>query len=246
MNASDTTIIRMQSLLENWQRAGDLRCVFLDCYTQMTINMLTAIHSGEFHDNAWALELLEHFAEYYFKALEAYELNPESAPLPWQTAFTTTRDPQAHVLQHLMLGINAHINYDLVFALEDILRPEWQKISPDQLRERYEDHCHVNLVISNTLDAVQDSVVERFAPKLDIIDVSLGRLDELSTSYLISIYRDRVWHKALERLETQRDEQREAIRRSLENSAYQRAQLIQGWSIMSAIKGLFEFIVEEP
>ena len=239
-------IDHMQALLDQWEAADDRRCIFLGCYSQMTANMLKAIQAGEFHDNQWVGRLLEHFADYYFKALETYEQQPTVAPAVWQVAFQLTGDPEAHVLQHLMLGINAHINFDLVFALEDMLRDEWADLSPSQRMERYQDHCRVNQVIASTVDAVQDSVVERFAPRMDLIDDGLGHLDEWLASRLISIYRDRVWQKAVERLQAQDEYEREAIGLAVENSSLQRAQLIHSWSLGKALKGLIDDFVEEP
>lgn len=239
MSDSQPALDHMHALLDGWEKADDRRCIFLGCYFQMTGNMLKAIQASTFHDNLWVNGLLEHFAEYYFNALQAFEQQPEQAPAVWQVAFETTRNPQAHVLQHLMLGINAHINYDLVFALEDMLRAEWANLSPDQRMQRYEDHCRVNQVIADTLDAVQDSVVERYAPKMDLIDDGLGRVDEWLASRLISIYRDRVWKQAIERLQAPDESEREAIGLMVERSSLQQAQLIQNWSVGKALHNLF-------
>jgi len=239
MTNHQPAIDHMLALLDGWEKAGDQRRIFLGCYSQMTGNMLKAIQAGEFHDNAWVMELLEHFADYYFKALQAYEQQPARAPSVWQIAFEAARDSHVHVLQHLMLGINAHINFDLVFALEDVLHAEWVGLSPRQRMERYEDHCRVNEVIARTLDAVQDSIVERFAPKMDLIDDGMGRVDEWLASKVISIYRDRVWQMAVERLQAQNESEREIIRAVVEKSSLERALSIRDWSLG---RGLLRFI----
>jgi hypothetical protein len=207
--------------------------------------MLKAIQAGEFHDNAWVVELLEHFADYYFNALQAYEQQPGSEPQVWQVAFEAVRDPRANVMQHLMLGINAHINYDLVFALEDVLQAEWAALSHSQRLERYEDHCRVNEVIASTVDAVQDSVVERYAPKMDLIDEGMGRVDEWLVSKMISLYRDRVWKKAVERLQAADEVERESIRVVVERSSLQRALSIRDWNLGEGLLRFVEYYLEE-
>jgi hypothetical protein len=232
------TIEHMHSLLDGWEKAGDRRCIFLSCYAQMTGNMLKAIQAGEFHDNAWVGELLEHFAAYYFNALENFEQQPQSAPAVWQATFETAQDAQVHVLQHLMLGINAHINYDLVFALEDMLRPNWQDLSLRQRTERYEDHSRVNQVIADTMDAVQDNVVERFAPRMDLVDDGLGPLDEWLASKLISIYRDRVWQQTIRRLQASNADEADQLRGMVEKAALQRARSIQERRIQQVVQDL--------
>src|SRR4030065_45099 len=104
----------MQTRIRQWEEASDQRAIFLTCYLMMTRNMLSAISQHEFNDAAWVDQLLHRFAEYYFVALEAYEQDPAAAPSVWRLAHNTTQDPSALALQNLLLGVNAHINYDLV------------------------------------------------------------------------------------------------------------------------------------
>ena len=124
MSGEDSVINRMQAYIDAWEKAGDRRAIFLSCYELMTRNMLAAIGAGDFEDWAWVYALLERFAEYYFAALDAYE-REQTIPVVWKLAFNAAQRPMSHVLQDLILGVNAHINYDLAFALADMLTPEW-------------------------------------------------------------------------------------------------------------------------
>jgi hypothetical protein len=211
---------RMLALIQEWEQAHDRRSIFLSCYAMMTENMLTAIQSGEFHDPAWVDALLHHFAGYYFTALDAYESQPADSPQVWQLAFDAARQPRTYVLQNLLLGINAHINYDLVLAVSDQLRPEWDALSPEQRQQRYQDHRRVNEVIAQTVDAVQDQVVERYSKDLEIIDVLLGPLDEWVASAMISEWRENVWEHAVRMVELQDDAEREQLRQAVEIKAH--------------------------
>jgi len=60
------------------------------------------------------------------------------------------------VLQNLLLGVNAHVNYDLTFAVVDLLAPEWAGLSEAERRARYEDFCQVNRIIAETVDEVHE------------------------------------------------------------------------------------------
>lgn len=191
---------RMADLIRGWEAQGDRRAIFLSCYAMMTRNMLAALDSGGFHDPAWVRELLERFADYYFRALAAADGGEPATPAAWRLVFETTSGDGGHVLQHLLLGVNAHINYDLVLCLEDVLAPEWHALSPAERQARYEDHCHVNDIIIRTIDAVQDQVVERYAPMMGVVDAAFGPLDEWLIGRLIARWRDEVWEHALERL----------------------------------------------
>ena len=183
--------------------------------------------------------MLRHFAEYYFEALNAYEGSQNDTPRVWNIAFDAARNSHTHVLQNLILGVNAHINYDLVFALDDLLRPEWQGLSDKQRQMRYRDHCHVNNIIFQTIDSVQDQIIERYSMGMEVADFVLGPLDEWMTSRLISLWRDEVWEYATKLIETCEQERREALQQLIEQRTIRRAHSILG---EEGIRGLIELI----
>jgi len=204
----------MQLLIDQWEAVLDQRRIFLSCYLMMTSNMLSAIEQREFLDSAWVDNLLRHFAEHYFTALEAYEQDPTAAPPVWQLAHHAARDPDTLVLQKLLVGVNAHINYDLVLTLVELLESEWAVLSEDQRTGRYADYCHVNEVICQTIDTVQDQVLEPGLPLMDILDKFLGPIDEFLISNLINHWRETVWNNATLLLEaTEPAEQARLIQR---------------------------------
>ncbi len=218
---------RMRQLAERWQTQADQRFIFLRCYAMMTSNMLGAIERQEFADCAWVNRLLHRFADYYFVALDDFERDPDQAPQVWLLAHGATRDPKAWALQQLLLGVNAHINYDLVLTLVDLLEPEWAADSPRQRELRYLDHCRVNEVIGSTIDAVQDEVLEPAMPVLAVVDQLLGRADERLISRLITHWRESVWQNAVRLLgEADRQRKREILH-SVEREAMRRGELIR-------------------
>ena len=218
---------RMARLIREWEAAGDRRAIFLSCYSMMTRNMLAAIHARDFLDPDWVHDLLERFAEYYFAALHSFDHHINRTPPPWRLAFDATRNADMEVLQHLLLGINAHINYDLVLCLGEVLQDEWRELSADERQARYRDHCHVNDIIAATIDAVQDRVVERYAPWMDVVDRAMGRADEWLVTRLIAYWRDEVWKHAIERVTLPDAAAREAHRQELERSVVARGHLIR-------------------
>lgn len=218
-------IDRMEQQTRAWQATGDQRAVFLECYTLMTGNMLHAIDAGQFNDGVWAKQLLLRFADYYFVALDAYGCADADCASVWTFAHDCSCGQDLHVLQHLLLGINAHINYDLVLSLVDLLRPDWEQLPDTKRHSRYQDHCRVNEVIAATIDTVQDTVIERHDPRMDIIDRLFGRLDEHLLSALITRWRQGVWSHAMRFLETPEDEW-EGLRKELEAGVMKKARWI--------------------
>ncbi len=236
---------RMAGLIRGWEAAGDRRAIFLSCYAMMTRNMLTALDSAGFHDPAWVRDLLERFADYYFRALELAERGDPATPAAWRLVFEAAAAGRGHVLQHLLLGVNAHINYDLVLCLDDVLAAEWPALSPAARQARYEDHCHVNDVIIRTIDAVQDQVVERYAPMMEVVDAAFGPLDEWLIGRTIAHWRDDVWQHALERL-AQPEAGREAVRIRVEDDSVARGHLIRLERVgASLVKLLWPFGAQE-
>lgn len=217
---------RMGTLIARWEPSGDRRAIFLGCYRLMTANMLTALQAGEFHDARWVRALLERFADYYFDALAAYEQSHAAAPAIWRLTHDAARDRATLTLQNLMLGVNAHICYDLVLTLVDLLEPEWAGLDRAWRDRRRADHRRVNHVIARTVDAVQDTVVERFSPRLDLLDQALGPVDEWLASQLIRHWREGVWSSAVQMLETPDRAARESLRVDVERIALRRADAI--------------------
>jgi hypothetical protein len=232
-------IDRMDLLASEWEQQGDKRSSFLRCYSLMTGNTLRAIDQGQFHDSQWVAQLLYLFADYYFLALEAYEQNDARTPTVWRQAHNAAIQNQTQVLQDLLLGINAHINYDLVLTLVDMLEPEWATLSEEQRRQRYEDHCHVNTIIAATVDSVQDQVVTPVNRWMGFVDLALGPLDERAAARLIRRWREDVWQQAMQMLATEDPDERADQRRLLAAQATTRSEQILARRVNSMLADLF-------
>lgn len=217
---------RMTAQLAVWRAGGDRRATFLDCFLRMTHNMLAALEAGELTDVVWVSRLLDRFADYYFDALATYEQGAV-APAVWQVAHDAARQPKTLALQNLLLGVNAHINYDLMLVVADLLQPEWPQ-STEAQRRRHADFTHVNTIIARTIDAVQDEIVEPGAPALRTVDFLFGPLDEWVTVQVIGGWREEVWRQALDMLAAPTADQREALRRRVEAATLRKAAWMLG------------------
>jgi hypothetical protein len=220
-------LIRMKSLIDSWEDMADRRSIFLACYAVMTRNMLASINTGVFCDPVWVNRLLEEFAEYYFKAVANYETSMHASSQVWKLTFEATREPKIMPVQHLILGVNAHINYDLVLTLVDLLEPEWPTLSSSLRLERFADHCTINQIIARSVDEVQDTILERHSPGMDLIDKIFGRLDEWMISNMIARWRDRVWQQSVQWVEAVSAEEKISVLKQVESSALRKAQWIK-------------------
>ncbi|MBK7897694.1 MAG: hypothetical protein IPJ90_23000 [Anaerolineaceae bacterium] len=225
-NPHSAMLNTMQTRLHQWQQTADRRAIFLNCYLLMTENMLTAVHQQQFQDNPWVHTLTHRFADYYFTALAAYESQQPTTPQVWQLTFTAALDAQTYTLQNLFLGVNAHINYDLVLTVVELLEAEWAALSPAERTRRYQDFIQVNEIIARTVDAVQDTVVEAYTPRLDWLDRLMGPVDEWLVSKMIGQWREEVWQTAVILLNTPTPAQREPIHKEMEARALKIARML--------------------
>ncbi len=181
----DEALDCMRDTLQRFHAAGDKRAIFLRLYYIMTLEVHAAIHGlGDYHgkqvflDADWVRALSGKFASLYFKGLDTRGREPdESVERAWKAADTACRSFRSTVVQNALLGINAHINYDLPRAIAANLDPAELNDYPT-LQLRKFDHDQVNNLLVRTLRPIQDVLARDYAPGIALIDNLLGDLDE--------------------------------------------------------------------
>ena len=89
------------------------------------------------------------------------------------------------MLQHILLGINAHIDLDLGIAAA-------QTNPGPKIHLLRADFDRINTTIANLVDPVQDRLAQIF-PLLRIVDYLLGARDEHLANRLIQVGRTSAW-----------------------------------------------------
>ena len=112
---------------------------------------------------------------------------------------------------------------DLVLALYDEMHPELTALKREGFDLRQSDHNLVNQIIAETIDTVQDQVLEPHSGMLALVDVLMGRADEWILSQMITGWRSEVWQEACAMLDTENPEQRELHRLQLEENVLKKA-----------------------
>jgi hypothetical protein len=224
MEAINNLLQRMAKASSDWENSGDRRHVFLQCYTLMSRNMYASIEEKHFSDPDWVSSLLVRFSDYYFDALDLYQSNHPNVPSVWKQAHDAAKNSDTHVLQNLLLGINAHINYDLPLALYDCMQGEWPHLQKENIELRKNDHEIVNKVIASSIDDVQDSIIKPIFPTIAVLDKLMGRMDEWLLSKMITSWRTDVWHISQLLLGAQTPELWEEIRQRQEQQVLNRGE----------------------
>lgn len=183
---------RLESAEAYLRDQSDRRSVFLTVYTEMTANVEKGINSGMFTDPTWVDNYLVAFANHYRSALLAAERGVWiDIPMAWWIAFHAALDQPTLLVQDALLGINAHINYDLPYALVDV------GISPNRPAKR-RDHNRINDILKELIDVVQRALTDIYdAGGYAHADQLLGSFDEDFTLVGLTESRDLAWRNAV-------------------------------------------------
>ncbi|WP_138760094.1 DUF5995 family protein [Modestobacter altitudinis] len=185
----DDLIARMDALLPPLEADGDPRRFFLGTYLRITRAVAGALGEGLFEDPAWVEAWDVDFAGLYLDALEAHRRDPATAPAPWRRAFgaSPTLRPEGHVL----LGVNAHINFDLPQSLVRVI-PTEEFADPDAMARRRRDHERIDGVLASRV-ATEDVELQRAGDPRTWLDRLLTPVNHLATRVFLRESRRKVW-----------------------------------------------------
>ncbi|MGH4019482.1 MAG: DUF5995 family protein [Pseudonocardiaceae bacterium] len=191
----------------------DRRGVFVVAYLKITQELQRRIDANQFHNSHWVADYGVAFANRYHQALAAYEREDRaSVPEPWRISLDTSKAGSGLVMQDLMLGINAHINHDLAFALHEV------GIDPDR-NARYEDHTAVNAALRVATEEVQDRIAAMYATGLGVLDQLLGNLDEEFSLFSFQAAREHAWNMGAARVNARTELEQRLLTKTIENQS---------------------------
>lgn len=160
--------------------------LFAYIYRRTTAEIATEITLGNFEDNS-RLEILDvAFANLYLDAYKAYR-NNEEISASWAFAFDKTKESLS-ILQHIMLGMNAHINLDLAIATA-------KTMSGQELNVIENDFNKVNDILFQITNELQDRL-SRVSPLLFILDWLGKNKDEQIIDFSMRKAREQSWNSA--------------------------------------------------
>ncbi len=183
----DEVIVGLDGLIAEFREQGSRLAYFATMYRAVTLRVREGIRSGRFEDGSRMNRFDTAFANRYFGAVETARQGRPPAR-SWRVAFQAESRPGVMILQHLLLGMNAHINFDLPITTVELAEG-------DEFSSLQADFLTINAIVAELLDPVQD-VVSEFSPLLDILDRVGGRTDESVATFSVVHARDEAWHEA--------------------------------------------------
>ena len=187
MQSISEVITRLEQIIE-WAKENQSPLgYFAAVYLKMTIAVRDGIEAGLFENGSRMEQLDVRFAGRYFEAFDAWQAG-QPCTQSWQAAFEASRQEDFTVLQHILLGINAHINLDLGIAAA-------QTRSGDAIFGLRKDFDRINDIIAALTDRVQDRLANIWLP-FSLLDYLLRTEDEGWVHFSIRVARGAAWKAA--------------------------------------------------
>ncbi len=173
---------------------GDLRAhsAFLDTYRRTTVAVGGEVEAGQFEDSAWVERWDVAFADLYLDAVEAQLLGGR-VPRPWRLAFAAPASLPP--LRHVLLGMNAHINYDLPQALLAVI-DDADFTNPVLFDRRRRDHERIDAILVSRVGAENEQLAAQST--LRLTDRLLRPFNERASKRFLREARRKVWHNTIE------------------------------------------------
>jgi hypothetical protein len=232
----------MDDLIAEFSGDNDRRERFLLMYRTFKNELRKNLHEGRFLDSDWSEAICCRMGGMYFEALDAYDEDKNACPESWIICFDAARNRETNLLQDALMGMNAHINYDLTVCVYDVMKQngDFEAIRSDSdrspivdrklnalLKKRYFDYLLINQIAWESIPIIQDVLTNRFSKILGILNKASFRFSRAIVEKLILEYRDRAWTHALLLLSSKDQQEHWSIREFMDDLAVSNTKLIR-------------------
>lgn len=197
-------------------RQCDHDAVFALNYLQTTEIFQQTLDQIGYDDPAAVIREDALFAEYYFRAYDAYHSGKDNVPPAWQIAFDAAQNRSVSGSGNIALSINAHIQRDLPFVLYELYL-QGRPVS-------YEDHTRVNQFLQQVNPLKE--LAAKFDPTIDDQDVP-GEEDDRQRFETIVQWREGAYRNYERLRNASTDLENMQVAKEIEEFAAQTAQFLQ-------------------
>ena len=179
----DDILEQLQAIIAVSEATNSRLGYFAALYYKVTASVKEGIAKGRFSDGPRMENLDVKFASRYLDALTAWK---SGKPLTksWRLAFDASKQSNLLVLQHLLLGMSAHINLDLGIAAV--------AVADGDLENLHSDFDEINTIISAlTYQVLND--IDRVSPLLSLLGLHAGDSTSILIQFSIDNARDGAW-----------------------------------------------------
>ncbi len=186
----DEVIHRLTQIVEDAKAKESRLGYFAVLYREVTIAVKQRIDEGNYFDDNARMEKFDViFANRYLAAYD--QMQSGSKPTRcWDYAFQVSQQWWPITLQHLLLGINAHINLDLGIAAVET-------VGPQGLPALQADFIQINDLLADLVGDVKEKLASVWPP-LRWLNRYLGDVETGVINFSMTKARDAAWSLAQE------------------------------------------------
>jgi len=188
-NTINEVIDELEVIIQNSINDESPLGYFAGLYKNVTINVKNKLGQNYFDDDLRMEKLDVVFANRYLQAYTDYN-NGKSITKSWERTFTSSKNNSLIVLQHLLLGMNAHINLDLGIAAAQIT-------TPSTLKDLHSDFNKINDILASLVEDVQNDLATIWPTLLKILKWTKN-VDDFLVNFSMNLARDGAWKFANE------------------------------------------------
>jgi len=187
MQTINEVIAKLDAIVKQCAATQNRAGYFAALYKRMTIAVAEGIHMNAFEDGPRMERLDICFAKRYTDAFDCYYSN-QHCSAAWKFTFDCCKLNNLTALQHLLMGVNTHINLDLAVAAA--------LTSPgNAITSLQKDFDKINDVINSLVDDVQESLCRIWWPMRFIKKIANGK-EEAVLNFSIDKARSASWISA--------------------------------------------------
>jgi len=181
-------LYKLDEIVRWCENAGSRQGYFAALYRRMTLAVLEGMQQNMFANNTRMEKLDVIFANRYIEAWSAYQ-SKQPVTKGWQVAFSSCENSGLIVIQHLILGMNTHINLDLSIATADA------SVGTD-IFDLQSDFEKINLIMASLINETQEKLTKLWWPLAVISKIANDRDDDV-INFSIAAARKAAWANAV-------------------------------------------------
>jgi len=181
-------LYKLDEIVRWCENAGSRQGYFAALYRRMTLAVLEGMQKNMFANTSRMEKLDVIFANRYIEAWSAYQ-SKHPVSKGWQTAFSSCDNTGLIVLQHLILGMNTHINLDLGIAAADAC-------AGTDIFDLQTDFEKINQIMGSLINETQEKLTKVWWPLAVLSKIANDRDDDV-INFSIAAARKAAWANAV-------------------------------------------------
>lgn len=184
----DAIVERLDAVIADARARRHRLGFFAAMYRQVTQCVGREVEAGAFDDDVRMARFVSLFAGRYLDAVDRWQAGGQPTRC-WRAAFRAAERQDRVILQHVLLGMNAHINLDLAVVAAKVS-------SGNTIGTLKGDFERINDILQGLMEPLQDCI-SRFSPALHVLWEVGGGTDDEVLNFSIRVARADAWHQAV-------------------------------------------------